>query len=289
LAQEGCGKRSQHLKKTYIGKYVELFSGLIKDARGGTYYPATRTEAGKHTRVLVNTRATEGLAKYALFPLPVFENVVLQWLREIDPAEVVTADAKDRTPLLEAELTRVQQELAEVRADLELRYLRTTVDLAAKLEIREAELVEMLEDAQASAVRPATDNWKEAGSLIDMLATTKDVEETRLRLRAAIRRIVESISLLVVPVPGKRERLAFVYLYFRNSPKVRLYGVVYHPASSNHHQQRPARFWATSFDVEAISGQLKVLLPEQVAANCELIKTLVESRQRGEQIEIVDD
>jgi hypothetical protein len=288
-AQEGRGQRKHLVQKSRIGKRLDIFSGLVHDARGGMYFAATRNDAGVQTRVLVNTRATEGLAKYTNFPLPVFEQVVLSWLREIDPAEVLTADDKDRTPLLQAELKRVRRELGQVRADLEERYLRTTADLAEKLETREAELVEQLEEAEAHVICPASNQWKQVGELIDRIATEADVEEIRLRLRAAVRRIVERIVLLVMPVQGKRERLAFIHLHFRDGKKVRLYAIVYRPTINNRHIRTPARFWATYLDVDAVSGPLQELPPERVAANAQLIKEMVEARQRGEQIEIVDD
>src|SRR5262249_10160366 len=70
-----------------VSKHVSLFvRGLIRDARtGGTFLEATRTDNGKHYRVLLPTASNEGRGKCVSFPLPTFEAAILSRLQEIDP------------------------------------------------------------------------------------------------------------------------------------------------------------------------------------------------------------
>jgi hypothetical protein len=284
------GREARKQSRAHAGKkYVELFSGLLFDVRGGPYHAATRIAGGTSYRILVNTRSAEGHARATTFPLTVFEHAVLEWLREIDPQEILGHKADDKLAALEAELADVRGQLVVLRADLAERTLRTSLDLAEKLEAREEELAEQVEDARASASKSTQDCWHEAGSLIDALAKAKDVEDVRLRLRRAIRRVVESIHLAVHPVPGTRERLAFIQVRFRESGHARVYAVVYRGAIGNGHQHQPARYWATCLDTDSTKPLDKDIPPERVARLCRTICAIVEAKARGEEIEIVED
>ena len=95
------------------------------------------------------------------------------------------------------------------------------------------------------AASPTSEAWGEAKTLLAALDEAPDPTDARLRLRAVLRRVVESIHLLVVP--RGRDRLAAVQVTFTGCPPVsdevpvdpleggryRRYLIVHRPAKSN--------------------------------------------------------
>jgi hypothetical protein len=77
-------------------------------------------------------------------------------------------------------------------------------------------------------------------TLAEALQKATDPADARLRLRLALRRIVDGIWLLVVP--RGRVRLCAVQVYFAGGKRHRDY-LIFHRAAGNH---RPAAWWARS-------------------------------------------
>jgi hypothetical protein len=71
--------------------------------------------------------------------------------------------------------------------------------------------------------------------MIDTLDRAPDPQDARLRLRSTLRRIVDSIFLLVVP--RGRDRLAVAQVYFQGGQKVRAYFIIHQPPKA---KQKPA-------------------------------------------------
>jgi DNA invertase Pin-like site-specific DNA recombinase len=201
------------------GNFINIFSGLIRNARPphDTYIIASRMDGSGPRKALLNVAHAEGKAPCYLFQLAPFERAVLGELRELDPKEVLPpADeeaSQDEAGRLQAELNGIEVELAEAAAFMESQGFSPTIGRRiTELESRKKELGERLLDAKARAACPAEQAWREYGSLIDLLARSPDQRDTRLRLRAALRRIVTEIRLLVVPRGWAR--FAFVQVYF---------------------------------------------------------------------------
>lgn len=199
---------------------VHLFSGLLVNARDGLpYYPTTRyNNDGKKVKALVaSSREKNGPHAYG-FPYEVFERAVLECLREINPKEILEgANGHDDVVNLETELGIVQAELVEMSSFMEENGFSTTIGKRiAKLEDQERELLEKLQTAQQKAANPLSASWGEMRSLLDVLDNATDPEDVRIRLRAALKRIVEKMHLLVVH-QGK-ERLAWVQIDFTEGP-----------------------------------------------------------------------
>jgi hypothetical protein len=87
------------------------------------------------------------------------------------------------------------------------------------LDARKAELVKQLAEAKQRARHPLSESWGETQSLIGALAQAPDPEDARRRLRSALRRIIDSIYLLVVP--RGLDRLAAVQVWFKGGDKHR--------------------------------------------------------------------
>jgi DNA invertase Pin-like site-specific DNA recombinase len=184
------------------GKQANLFAGMIIDARTGGHYCATLRVSGdgKARRVLVTTSSTQAGAAAGGFSLPVFEAAVLGCLYEIDPREVAgEGEAPNEVAVLEAQLERAGAKVADLEAAL---LEGDSVAVARVLRDQEAKVKELtgkLAGARQRAAHPIAEAWDEARGLMAALAKAPDPEAARLRLRAALRRTIKRMVVLVVP------------------------------------------------------------------------------------------
>src|SRR5262249_2962729 len=97
------------------------------------------------------------------------------------------------------------------------------------------------------AANPLSVAWGECQSLLTMLDTSPDPQDTRLRLRSALRRIVDSIWLLIIPLAGGRDRLAAVQIWFTGGKRHRDYLIWNRPARGNLQVHILGQWWVKSF------------------------------------------
>jgi hypothetical protein len=221
-----------------VSKYgANAFQGLLRHARDGDlYYVTTRTEAGKntHQRTLVTARSTKARLKAPAqsFPYTTFEAALLSLLREINPHEILNGDQEpDETLALAGELAGVEASIAALAADLEAHGDSPTLfQRIRQKESRKAELVKRLAAAREKALHPLSESWGEAQTLLGAIDTAPDPTEVRVRLRAALRRIVDSIWILVVP--RGRDRLAAVQVWFAGGQRHRDYLILHRPKAN---------------------------------------------------------
>jgi DNA invertase Pin-like site-specific DNA recombinase len=247
-----------------VGRHIDLFAGLLKDGRDGeSYIAATRlTRCGGERppqRVLIRAKSQDADGGTWSFPLPTFERAVLSSLGEVDLDELLGPAAPDLRPALQAELEDVRARKARIVEAIE----DGTIDRAdAKsrmdgLKDRESELSGQLAEAGAQVARPLAGVWREAqtlaeakdGTLAGLLSNDETREDRRLRLRAALRRIVDSIYLLVTN--RGRERMAAAQIWFKGEVKTayRMVYVLYTPQKANGSGAAPGRWWAWSGEV----------------------------------------
>ena len=204
------------------GGWVNVFSGLLHDARGGGPLHVVNKGAG---RVLVPYQAANGVAPYVSFPLPPFEGAVLSKLRELKAEDVFPTDA-GRVGVLEGKLADAEADVEKFKARLAAKFSEAVADVLD----RKAEEVESLraelEAARAEAASPPS------AALADLRALD------RLLLRSALRRAVESVWCLFI---GGRERTAIVQAFFPRGA-VRWYRV--------HHRQGDAHGAPAATQVE---------------------------------------
>lgn len=208
-----ASRAGRQFPPTRISKFVSLFSGLLRDARdGGGYY---RQVAGTGVRThdtLKNCPKDNDLPKRS-FPLHVFESAVLQLLAEIDPREVISRIAEpDESASLMGEIAYIESKIADLEAALLDGDSSSVAKVLRQQEARLKELRTKLAEAQRKASHPLADSWGETKTLAAILDDAEDVTDTRLRIRAALRRIVESINLLIVPRGATR--LAAIQIHF---------------------------------------------------------------------------
>jgi hypothetical protein len=256
------GKRQ---KAGRIGERVELFSGLIKDARdGGGYLVGSHYYSGKAVRILLNTNSAErGTPAYS-FPLPTFEAAVLRMLKEISPREILAADSgPDETIPLSAELASVEAKIADLEAELLKGDVSAIGNVLRRLEARQRELAEQLAAACEEAAHPLSESWGEAQTLTCALEKANDNKDVRLRLRAALRRIVDEIRLLVVP-RGKT-RLAAVQIWFKDGKHHRDYLIMHRGGQANAATRTERQWWARSLAEVVRPGALDLRKRKDVA------------------------
>jgi DNA invertase Pin-like site-specific DNA recombinase len=184
-------------KKTRVGKYSNLFAGLVRNGRDGESYNAyTKT----NKRVLGSYGHQEGRSPLWSFPLDVFEAAVLECLREVNPAEILqTPDtAPDDTLTLAAELAGVEARMAQLEAELDTGDIPALARKLRELQERKRDLAYNLANARHKAAHPQSETWGEMQSLAAILANAADPTDVRLRLRSAIHRVVSDMWLVVV-------------------------------------------------------------------------------------------
>lgn len=227
-------------------KHIDVFAGLVHDARdGGAMFTTTRTAYGRHTRMLVSAHAREGRLPAVTFPYHLFEQMILDLLHEIPASEVTGEDdAPNEVMVLSGELERIEAELNEATAFLGRKGFSVAIgEHITDLEARYTEAADKLVEANQRAAHPLAESWGEFVSLWDALKKSPDPDDTRLRIRTALRRTVETIMLLIVP--RRKQRLAAVQIWFRGGSH-RDYLLTYRKATGGAAGNRPAQGEAIS-------------------------------------------
>jgi DNA invertase Pin-like site-specific DNA recombinase len=261
-ARAGASERRQRPGR--LGRQINPFAGLLRDARDGKSY-FHGSAAGGCGRVLVNKAGVKGQAPYRSFPAEVFERAVLSCLREINPRDILNGDdGPDETQVLAGELAAVESSISSLVADLERHGDSPALyQRLRQKEARKAELVPLLAAAREKAAHPLSEAWGEAQTLAEAIDQAPDPEEARLRLRSALRRIIDSVWLLVV-VRG-RDRLCAVQIWFTDGKRHRDYLLRHHQAVANRWARRPAETEVLSSADVAGLGPLDLRRPEDVA------------------------
>jgi DNA invertase Pin-like site-specific DNA recombinase len=231
-----------------LGKRINVFSGLLRNARDGdTFYIRRRARSRGARPVLVNSAGAENGGKNESFPADVFEHAVLSKLAEIDPREILNGDdgPDDTLTLASARLAAVETSLAALSADMdEHGESPTLMKRVRDKEAEQRELVKVIAEARQKASHPASEVWGEFGSLAEALEKAPDPDDARLRLRACLRHMIDSVWLLLVP--RRRDRLACVQIWFAGGKRHRDYVILARQAMGGVAGKRPAEWWVRS-------------------------------------------
>jgi hypothetical protein len=162
--------------------------------------------------------------------MEVFEEAVLGLLREIAPSDLFPQNGHaDEVIGLSGELASVKAEIAAIQADIDERYSAELSKALRRKEERQEVVARLLAEAQAQQANPPAESWGEAQSLMAAVQNP----EAKMLLRAVLRRVVDSIQLLVVP-RGK-DRLAWCQVCFNagNTVKRRDFLILHRPPRAN--------------------------------------------------------
>jgi DNA invertase Pin-like site-specific DNA recombinase len=182
-------------------KYVNLFKSMLTHARDGEgFLLHNKGTSAKPELILVNARGNGGRSKCYTFPYPVFETCVLKCLEEIDPATVLPRKqtGPSRADVLRAKLANLRADIAKYQDDLKAGYSRALVDVLRRVEGEEEQVANDLQDELARTAKPLARGWKELPSLIDLIRKADDPERARLKLRPALRALIEDGRVLIV-------------------------------------------------------------------------------------------
>ena len=185
------------------GKYVNVFKSLLTHARDGDGMHVHNKGTRKRPELLLlNGGGVAGQsARTYTFPYLLFEEKVLGLIREIDPADILKGREAGASVAesLRAKIANCRQDIANLKRDLKGGYSKALAEVLREAESTEEELVNQLQDELAKSARPAERVWGSLPSLIDVIRDADDPDAARLRVRAALRSVVESGWVLIVP------------------------------------------------------------------------------------------
>jgi DNA invertase Pin-like site-specific DNA recombinase len=272
-------------RKTRTGRgdqHINLFQGLLKDARSGAGYYSNSRQNGARTsshRVLVNFDGREG-GRLHSFPEQVFEEAVLGLLREVDPSAVTGRETgADEVLTLSAELARAEADLALIADDLnEHGHSPAMFQMLRAKEAEKFGLATKLAEARQRAAHPRSESWGSAHGLIDALSGAPDVRDARLRLRGALRQIIDRVFMLVVP--RGHDRFCAVQVYFTDDG-TRSYLIFLRTARANGRRRHEARWRAWSLKDKLAPGDLDLRDREHARALERLLAEVDLARLEG--------
>jgi DNA invertase Pin-like site-specific DNA recombinase len=212
------------------GVVVNLFVGLVVEARSGSPYLETGRTAGvTRCRMLRTYGSMNANEAGHNMRADVFESCILGRLRELPPADVLgPSNVAGEARALSDKITATKASLATKATLLDA---APSLTLACQVKALEEELGALLDAGQALAGRAASsvaDAWEEAPRLIDMIESADDKHGARLALRATLHRMVAEIRLLVVA--RGPHRLAVAQLWFVEGARTRMYLMRYRAA-----------------------------------------------------------
>jgi DNA invertase Pin-like site-specific DNA recombinase len=208
-ATKGRGRR---------GKHINLFAGLLKDARTGG--SLTSKHYGDRAPVLipVESRTTAG-QPWASFGLKQFEESVRSELEEVKVSDIAPGDdsgAAVRVESLAGQFEDLKTLAGKWRAKMDNPDIVDEVAAQlAKIETKRKAVAAELATAQQEAANPVSEVWGQARAAGRALAETAD-DDARERYRSAIRRAIESVWVLIAPCPPNQSaRIAAVQVWFK--------------------------------------------------------------------------
>jgi DNA invertase Pin-like site-specific DNA recombinase len=247
-ARAGAAQRHpKHGKSGRLADQINPFTGLLRDARtGNTYFHKPMQSGEWKMRFLINTAWREGTSRCYSFPYDTFETAVLSLLSELDSHEILNGDHEpDPTTDLAKQFAGIEGEIAKLEDDLARNGHSDALSRALRrLEDQKRSVAEQLAEARQKAANPLGEAWGEAQTIIEALEAAPDPQDARLRLRSALRRLVDSIWLLVVPRGSAR--LCAVQIWFAGGKRVRSYLILNRKAINNGKTRTEGGRWARS-------------------------------------------
>lgn len=213
-------------------KYVNVFRGMLTHVRDGGGFLLHNKGTGAESELILMTADSNGGhgARGYTFPYFIFEEKVLGFLEEIDPASVLPDKAiPSSADVIRAKLKNTRADLARYKEDLRGGYSKTLTEMVRETEEKEEQLANDLQDELARTARPLKRTWGEVPTLIDAIRKSPDPDAARLKLRPALRAIVESAHVLIVP--SKSWRFAVVQFQFVGGAR-RDWVVMHQPAAN---------------------------------------------------------
>jgi DNA invertase Pin-like site-specific DNA recombinase len=235
------------------GRHVNLFAGLLHDARTGGSLMARHHKA--RGSVIFPSGAAHGRGdRWVSYPFAALESAILSRLVEVKVEDVQPGEAAgNKVESLAARKAELEALVAKWRAKMDRPELVDLVaDKLAELGREQREVMERLVEAQQESASPFAEAVGQLRTVGRALADDSG-EENRLRCRAAVRRVVESVWCLFTP--GRGLRLAAVQVWFKGGAH-RDYLVTTRPGMANKNMSRPSQWRVESFADAGVKGGL---------------------------------
>jgi DNA invertase Pin-like site-specific DNA recombinase len=270
-----AGAAERQKKPGRTGDHVNVFANLLRSARDGEpYYVGTVGENGVTRRMLINRAAVEKRATYYTFPFATFEAALLSLLAEVNPHDILNGgDGPDESLVLAGELAQVEASIALIVADMDTH--GESPALFRRLRAKEEQqrtLVVKLAEARQKAAHPLSEAWGEAQTLLSAVDNAPDPSDARLRLRSILRRVIDSVWVLVVP--RGRQRLCAVQVWFAKGEKHRDYIILHRTPRGNQHGRAEGGWRAHSLADVADPAALDLRKPGDAAGLERVLGTL---------------
>ena len=149
----------------------------------------------------------------------------------------------DTVQVLSGELSRVEAKIAELEAELLNGDVAALAKVLREQEARKRDLAARLAEARHKAAHPLSEKWGQAHSLLAALDSAPDRPDALLRLRSALRAIIEDIRLLIVA--RGRKRLAAVQVWFK-ADGCRNYLILHKPEHATGERRIKGGWWCRS-------------------------------------------
>src|SRR5262249_15472917 len=237
---------------------TNLFVGMIREAgTGRTFQLTKRVDGGRTHYVLMSLVKAGGSVSVPYFP---FERAVVSCLEEVDPRDLLPpSGADDEVLRLKGELGAVDLEIATIVDDLDREYTSELNGVLNRKRNKRKDIATRFAEASLRADSPLSESWGDAKTLMGLIDKTpaEEREALMLRLRAVLRRVVDSMTVLVV----KRgiDHIVAVQFDFAGGAR-RSYLIWHRPAKSNG-KATVAGFWcARSWTDEELR---KAMMPAQ--------------------------
>jgi DNA invertase Pin-like site-specific DNA recombinase len=229
------------------GRHVNLFAGLLRDARTGGSLTAKHLKSRSAALIPVGAKVGRG-DPWASYPLVAFEKEVLASLVEVKLEDVQPGEEKGVSKIerLAGRLAELEGLVKKWRAKMDRPELVDVVaDKLAELEQERRTVAEKLAEAQQNATAPFAEAWGQFRTAGEALSADNS-DETRERCRAAIRRVVESVWVLIMPGrPGWGLRLCAVQVWFKSGAH-RDYLILSRPPKANGIARQEGQAWSRS-------------------------------------------
>lgn len=239
------------------GKHINLFAGLLRDARDGGTLSYWRPKP--HLTVLVSVNAKEQKTlPWVTFPAETFDAAILSKLAEVKAADIQTDDeAVQRLEVITGRLAEADALIKLWTAKMDNPAIVDTV--AAKLADLNTERKKLAAEqaaAQQEAASPLAESWGEFRSLADLLKKDRS-DDIRMKVRAALRRSIESVYCLFVARGATRVCAAQIWLA---GGAHRDYLIMHQWATRGAVIKGPGKWWAKSL-AEVAPGGLDLRRP----------------------------
>lgn len=247
-------------------EWVNLFTGLLKDARDGSGIIARPADKGRRAYVSVSSQS--GSIEARNFYVHVFERAVVSKLAEVNPRDLLPkTEGIDRVLSLTAERDAAQGRIDKLKKLLDTEEDEDGLkDVQEKLKEWRKKLNKANADLNAErmkAASPLSESWGSAKPLLETLDEAPNPNEVRTRLRGLLRRIIEVIWVHVIPVKHGH-RLCFVQVNF-NGGATRFYVIEFWGSWSDGKNSR-AEEWHVTSHTNGIPAELDLSKPTGVKA-----------------------